>query len=388
MRGGGGQGCRVPELMESARRWSGFVCPDCRFVFRVPRDHDGRGVVCPSCRRMLQIPTAEDTPPPLVAPLRRVVAEAAPESGEGETRTVKRRRRKGGRGQPAWEHGSDRRRSRGGETGLFRWWLIAGGVLLALVAGGAIYAMKGGGNATAPIAAGKAPTLEKSPAAEPEEVEAISRSQPELLAEAEPLVRKFLTATTVDELLPLVRNPDRTEPRMRERYPDGEIQPAGMSEFDTMGGMMLQGKFASVGVRTANYEDWQIVMADTPDGLKIDWESWADWSDISWKDFLAGKSQEAHVFRVTLIPVDYYNFAFSDDAKWQSYRLESADKEHSMYGYVQRDTVLAERIRPNADVKSLALMLALKFPENPQSANQVVIDELVADGWVEEGPKP
>src|SRR6478752_8262245 len=98
----GRAGWGVPETMESARRWSGYVCPDCRFVFRVPRDHDGNGIVCPSCRRMLRIPTAGDTPPPLMVPLRRTAPELptpeqpAPEvsaTGTDEPPIVKRRRR-------------------------------------------------------------------------------------------------------------------------------------------------------------------------------------------------------------------------------------------------------------------------------------------------------
>ncbi len=43
----------------SKRRWSAYVCPDCRLVFRIPTDHDGRGVVCPCCARMLRIPSAD-----------------------------------------------------------------------------------------------------------------------------------------------------------------------------------------------------------------------------------------------------------------------------------------------------------------------------------------
>ena len=66
----------MPDTMESARRWSGYVCPDCRFVFRVPRDHDGKGIVCPSCRRMLKIPTALDVAPPLLTLQNRCTANA------------------------------------------------------------------------------------------------------------------------------------------------------------------------------------------------------------------------------------------------------------------------------------------------------------------------
>ncbi len=57
---------------EKSRRWGAFVCPDCRFVFRVPGDHDGVGIVCPSCRRMLRIPADGDAVAPLMAPIKKI----------------------------------------------------------------------------------------------------------------------------------------------------------------------------------------------------------------------------------------------------------------------------------------------------------------------------
>lgn len=56
----------MSEAPKSKRRWSGYVCPDCRLVFRIPMDHDGRGVVCPACIRLLKIPVQGESLPPLV----------------------------------------------------------------------------------------------------------------------------------------------------------------------------------------------------------------------------------------------------------------------------------------------------------------------------------
>ena len=47
------------------RRWSAYVCPDCRLVFRIPMNHEGRGTVCPCCSRLLRIPKEGDPVPPL-----------------------------------------------------------------------------------------------------------------------------------------------------------------------------------------------------------------------------------------------------------------------------------------------------------------------------------
>ena len=62
----------VSDTPTNRRRWSGYVCPDCRLVFRIQMDHNGRGCVCPSCLRMLRIPAPGEKLPPLVMPSPRV----------------------------------------------------------------------------------------------------------------------------------------------------------------------------------------------------------------------------------------------------------------------------------------------------------------------------
>ena len=50
--------------------------------------------------------------------------------------------------------------------------------------------------------------------------------------------------------------------------------------------------------------------------------------------------------------------------------------------------MLEQQIHPDADAKSLALMLSLKFPQGAPSNSQVEIEQLVADGWVDEEDSP
>lgn len=62
-----GQGVPVSDgsAKPAKRRWNAYVCPDCRLVFRIPTNHEGRGTVCPSCSRLLRIPKEGDPLPPL-----------------------------------------------------------------------------------------------------------------------------------------------------------------------------------------------------------------------------------------------------------------------------------------------------------------------------------
>ncbi|WP_411827440.1 hypothetical protein [Luteolibacter sp. AS25] len=91
---------------EVKRRWSGFVCPECRFIFRIPRDHDGSGVVCPSCRRVLRIPGEGDETAPLTARIQKI--EFSQDVSPEVLPSQKERHRKGGKGgtKPSSDGGS------------------------------------------------------------------------------------------------------------------------------------------------------------------------------------------------------------------------------------------------------------------------------------------
>jgi hypothetical protein len=373
--------------MESARRWSGYVCPDCRFVFRVPRDHDGKGIVCPSCRRLMRIPAAGDTPPLLLAPVRRAGSEelAAPD----EMRKQKKRRRgtRGAGTDHSWERNHRGASSGRGEKRQMRMLLAGGGLLLALAVGGVFVAMNRSSSAT-PAAPPVPPTAAMKPPAAKQPATPAARGDATLLAEAEPLVKKLLTATNVDEILPLVRHPEVSGPRMREFYPDGKILAPGLSKFNSADGLDINGSFISIQNTDSNLDEQLVTLVDTPNGLKIDWESWANWSDISWEDFLRTKPTTSHVFRITLSEVDYYNFDFSDDAKWHSYRLISPVGKKSLYGYALRGSSLDVRLQPTADTSRVNYMLSLVYPPDATSDSQVEIESVVTEGWVLPDPPP
>ncbi|WAC18754.1 hypothetical protein OVA24_16110 [Luteolibacter sp. SL250] len=397
----------MSESTEKARRWNGYVCPDCRFVFRVPRDHDGRGVICPSCRRMLRVPAAGEATPPLVErKIEKVAPVSLPESFQrarekkaaeggaaaapaGELR--RRRREPSDNEQPDWEKAPTERLVRVGKhrkSNKVLWW--AGGLLgtAAVVALAVAMLRKEPEPALMPIAV--APVREAAPVAAPASVpEAINlpqemnRSEAELTAELEPLTRGFLQADTVEKLLPFVRDADKVEGKIRAWYPDGKVPAPGMSAFNTKNTLAYRGRLISVSVRTEDFEEKQIAFLRGDDGLKVDWESFVAWSEMPWPRFISEKPEQPVLFRVALKTLEYYNFGFADDRKWQSYELRSPDREHVLYGYVRRDSSLDGRVRP-LDGKSTRLVtVKLKYLPGDVKRNQVVIEELVSDGWVE-----
>lgn len=256
--------------------------------------------------------------------------------------------------------------------------LIGGGLLFSVIVAGVVVSMLGG----------KAPVVAVKPVAPLPVAKDPQRTDAELINEAQTVARKFLNAASVDEMLPTVRNPELAESRMRAYYPGGKIKAAGMSAFNSGAGLVTRGKLHSFPVLTGDHEEKSLAFIETPQGLKIDWESWVGWSDIPWEDFLSGKPVESHVFRVILASVDYYNFGYSDDTKWQCYRLESPDLKHTVYGYAEKNSALNANLRSGAGEQAVMMTLALKFPPDAKSDSQVEIERLVCEGWVEEGGSP
>ena len=401
-----GQHPGVSEMNDSARRWSGYVCPDCRFVFRVPRDHDGRGLVCPSCRRLLRIPGTGDVPPPLVAEFRRVPADS-PAAGEaeagesadgttggGESEPVEHRKRAAFSAdaphQMSREHGTHGSSRFHHLISIRMRWMLGGMLLLGLLITGVVLALRNGpGDDT--IKSGT--LIPKAPAPPPGGEAGLgkpsigTRSEASILAEAESLAKEFLTATTIDQLLPVVRNPQQAKPRMEREYPDGRIVPLGMAAFNPNKELVRGDPELEVSVRLQSFEVRQLSLVETPGGLKIDWESWVGWCEMGWPEFFATLPTVAQECRVVAKKVDYYNFGFSDDSKWRSYRLESRTGEQTMFGYVERGSDMDGKIQILPELKQASLILKIRFPAGAKAGSkQVLIDEVVNDSWVAKDP--
>lgn len=347
---------------------------------------------------MLRIPKEGDEAAPLMAPLKQI--EFAEDGGidpRGEKRTRSKRKKKPKEAKiPEWDAstGSWRSSRKTGKRVLqtVAVWFFC----IAAILGVAFYLVKaaepepGDEVVTGNDKQDQFDELVRVPLLLPEDEledavelpKVMQRSEIEFIALAQPIAEKFLNATEVDQILPLVNDAENVSQKIRDHYPEGKINAPGLSKFNSSGRVSYKDSFAAVTVLTPDYQRKQLAFIDTDEGLKIDWESWVGWSEIPWEKLSEERPPNQTLVRAMLKWVDYYNFAFADEDKWRSYRLLSPDGENMLYGYTERNSLLDQRLRPGEQNATVAVTLKIHFPEGDESGKQVVIDEYIADGWV------
>jgi hypothetical protein len=362
--------------MTENRRWNAYVCPACRLVFKFPEGAKDRGARCPACQQVLQIPDQHSS---AIEP----IPEHPPSSKEPE-KIRKRRKRNRPKENFSWEKESGpklvRKGGRKRGTPVF--------MILSLLVTGALLAWflltQNNNNSPQISVTAEAPVVtppKPSTKAEPAEPDYL-KIDPNFITEAEELAGKFLSAQSVEELRGLVRNPDVTIPRIMKLHPDGKIDMGGLHDFNPTEQISKSGEFISVSVRTKDFADRTMIFAETPEGIRIDWESWVAWCEMGWEEFMAAKPTTETLFRVKLNKTNYYNFNFTDEKKWKSYILLSYDETQRIYGYVENDSQTAKEIAESLGPKDSFFTLSLKFSKNAETNNQVIIERVISDGWV------
>lgn len=355
----------VAESSVQPRRWNAFVCPECRYLFRVPGDHTGRGVVCPSCRRMLRLPVAGETTPPLVLP--------KPEAPKAESSKDRRER------QSAQVFDETFAKKEGPDQTLVRI-IMAGAVTIIIVLLVGLFAPKGGVDSEDDTGASALPP-ELIDLTEPEKITTNTLSPDLVRKQLEPIVKKFLESSTLKEASSYTRRPTRTLQRMKH-FHGGSYYSPGFRAIGWNRPMTRDGNWATIEVEDQQFRTGPITLVLEDGRWQVDWESWSGWSEMEWSTLREEKPTQPVTMRVKVNSVDYYNFSFSDESKWASYRLSDPDDVETLYGYAPSLGEIDLRLKPNPGEKDLRFTLRVRYPEDPIADNQLIIDEILAKGWV------
>lgn len=275
-----------------------------------------------------------------------------------------------------------RKRSRVTDDGLLikrsreRVWMPIAGIMLALVFAAifAIWMLQ----------------RPKTLAAPPEE--SLSPDERVIIKE---LVARFSAARSPEELLPLIREPDKFEKPLRAWCAANP------------GALPLGGEILSIGAGREAFGVtlrqaavvWRelpkglLLVAGTPAGWHVDWRAFEGTGDLSMADFVAQKPSAPALVLAVVRRSDFYNAAYSDSKVWESLHVCDRMGDHSFYAYVPRsDTALLKSLeilppggrrgdlKPDKASRRLALRLVFRNPESA-AVRQAEVTAVEGDGW-------
>ena len=383
---------------EPVIRWVPLQCPSCFGLFRLNKANLGKAGHCPVCKTVLQSKLPNEAPQPVEEKgeesfLKRVrVAETlSPEEvalREERHENRKRQFREAEVGEIEWE--ANQEETEGGVS-----WLLMTGVAMLLIAcliGGGLYIREknqvGSGDDGSQVSSliDKDGTLSKllSKTDEEEgledEKELINQHEKIDIEKLESIAKAFLDASSVDELMPYVRDSERVRPLIENFYQEGGVDLGGFRRLTSESLITARG-FCSLTFQNKSYEDIALnfeVLGDN--SYLVDWESYVGYCEMSFTEMQEKLPVEPVFIRCSLVKQHYYNYAFSDDSKWSNYRLDFRNPEDTLSGYVERGSELDFELSQAEGQNGLILEVA--YPKKGAKREQVIISKILSDMWV------
>ncbi len=262
--------------------------------------------------------------------------------------------------------------------------LMVAGIVIALpLVAGLLYQTLSGMWSTHPVAESKAAGA--------------ARSSSDELEQAQAVLKQFVGAKTIGQLAGLVRHPEVTVPRMEAWY--AKVPAEALTVRSLRSSMQAavsgQTRFVLVGAEFGDFKTREMAMTKVDGKYLVDWESWAGWSEVTWKEFLT-KDEVAgpYDFPVWVQVDNYYNGGYNNEEKFFCFKLVDVENWASCWGYCGLDDlagkdlmrILRKKAGERGAANKLAIRAILKLRREAQGVgkNQLWIDAVVADGWVRE----
>jgi|GEM_PF-1651224 len=218
-------------------------------------------------------------------------------------------------------------------------------------------------------------------------------------------VKSYLEATSIEERAKYCRNPESTLRKMTEYYNneltfdtyhfEGVAKSSEMRMLDKEVTIVAANVSSHSGGTGVEKKPKSFLLEKQEDGTYlVDWETAVVYQPADWSAFVASRNTEPHVFRVEAkesINYGPYLYGFSDDNKYQAYRIGiRGDEEKYLIGYAKKDSGVDEKmkmlvLKKNSNKRkskvTAPMMLKLIFPNDAQSDQCVEITEVISDSW-------
>ena len=226
-----------------------------------------------------------------------------------------------------------------------------------------------------------------------EDVAALERRLSRSLDVLEQVVRQFCEATSVEEMLPVVRQPERVKPLMEAYYRAHPMVPLGFErQGDFQGtGLGTDTTFWRLRVEVAGGKRMVLIIEqEGEDGYRIDWETAVTYQPMEWDRYVLERPAGTVMdFRVHVMQDVLYSHEYADSGKWRAYRLTTPAGVETLFGYAEKGGEVDRQLMKVLDEqrgRPAAFILRLELPEGLASPRGVTIRKILGSGWIHVEP--
>jgi len=200
----------------------------------------------------------------------------------------------------------------------------------------------------------------------------------------EDIVRRFLTATQVEEKLACSRDPERVRPLMEAFY---KRRPLVAPVWKSLGWVLPVEepgqRLAYAQAILADADPVSLIIEEAHDGtIRVDWESSVRYSEIEWKDFLAQRPGEPTLFRVIASRPASTDTATSGQ---EVIELKHPAEQGTVLGYFDKDDPNFRPLMEQLQIgnwKNVPLTLRICYPGPSTNSKAVRIATVEGKGWL------
>lgn len=201
-------------------------------------------------------------------------------------------------------------------------------------------------------------------------------------------VRGYLTATTIEEKLRYVRQPEAMRARMEYFYQTHPLTPLfcrNVTDYQPLA-ISTKSLWRVVAVIDDKRAEGLLLEQISDTETKIDWESHVNYQPMDWVEYVQKKPITAMAFRVRPELSARFIGEFGNENQWACYRLREKSSEKSLFGYVTRNSTAHLSIEQGIANGSKVMILRLQFANAIKVADSVVIDKVISSEIYRPGP--
>lgn len=199
----------------------------------------------------------------------------------------------------------------------------------------------------------------------------------------------FFGAKTAEDLIPLVRQPDRVIPLIKQYHQGKPLAPIPVARIRQLQPVTLgnRANFWIIGVSLINGVNQDLIVEiDEAGAPRIDWETAVCHQPMAWDQFVNERPRGTSLdFRVYIQTDSFFSHEFVDSDRWDCFRLSALNGEEALFGYSPVGGEVSQQLQSFINQnqgRPGTLIVRLLVPEGIQSRRGVIIEKVLATRWI------